>query len=895
MGLFEQSWSIKSDTYIREFDETKNKSVMKAVPYKSEYYLEDMLGEYKSFLDPSVLLRRVQGSAWNITGAYGGTKAEYVTIREDYFGKSNYNKNPGIFYLDIETSVATQPGSTGFPQPDKALEPVVLIQFFDTTSNKGYVLGLEEWVYQKDYAYDLDVEYIHCRDEKHLLRTYLDMFKKLDPFIIYAWNGNGFDYPYLYNRLKNLRMSTNDLSNYGKVKLTSKKQKDGKVVNDLQSTGHIYFDMMEVYKKFVMDPVPSYSLDFIGEKETGIAKVDHSNYLKFDDFRTGKYVILGNEDEEQKSKKIHKCAKALESNLPEDKAEKLKKYIKDKSHSEFIHYGVIDFVILKGIDESRNFTSLITSMAEMMGCQLQDTLGTLKAWNSYIANKVLENNLILPPKEDHGDPHIVGGYVRDPIKGKHKWILSCDVASMYPLLSMAAFNMSAETFIPVSERHEDINSLISTYFFDQDEDKLLDYSDEVWSNIRQTLRKHEVSIGINGAVFHNKFQGIIPELVLEIYAARKTKKTKMIEIAKVSMTKSGSEKAELDHQEQLLFTGQLTDKLSINSLYGALGQKYFPLFNEDIAAAITGNGRYFIKILAKNIENKLQNMIPSKSKYLVAGDTDSVYFTIEPFIDKYCKDKSIADKTEWADRFYKKVIEEIVQNTINELSENLHAYAPEHIGADREIIADSALFVAKKKYTARVRDDEGKRFPVDEPYLKIMGLEIAQGGTALFAKKYLKEAIPVILDKSTSEIKDWFQEVRSKYAEQHLYDISKTIGVSKIKDANWGQIKDGRRVSIPFGSKTCLATNKYITEHNLEEQFPLIEAGAKVKILHLVKPNPLGNADAFAFEDGKLADLFIDYIDKDLTFEKFFVSPLENMVKALDIDITKNLEDLDEW
>ena len=895
MRLFEQSWTIKNKTYVREYDTNTKTSIMRAVPYKSEYYVEDILGRYKSFLDKSVSLRRVQGGAFDNPDAYGVTKAEYVTIREDHFGKNTYNKNPGTFYLDIETSVSTQPGSTGFPQPEEALEPIVLIQFFDTTSNKGYVLGLEEWTYRNDYTYDFDVEYIHCDSEKNLIYTYLDLFKKLNPFIIYAWNGNGFDYPYMFNRMKRLKISTDLLSNFGEVKLKTKKNEESKLIYELTSTGHIYFDMMDVYKKFVLDPVSSYSLDFIGEKETGISKVEHDNYLKFDDFRLGKYVILGNESEEQKQKKIHKCAQALETLKDPDKRFLLEKYIKEKSYSEFVHYGIIDFVILKGIDKSRNFTSLITHMSEMMGCQLQHTLGTLKAWNSYISNKVLQKGLILPPKIDNDLPSIVGGFVRDPIKGLHEWILSSDVSSMYPLLSMASFNMSAETFIPVSERHPEITEIVNKYFYDQDEDKLLKYTDEIWQEIIAVLQKHKVSIGINGAVFHQNFQGIIPELVLEIYQARKTKKKQMIEVDKEIITASGDKKAELENLSQLLYTGQLTDKLSINSLYGALGQRYFPLFNESIAAAITGNGRFFIKMLANNIENKLQSMIPQKAKYIVSGDTDSVYFSIAPFVEKYAKDKSILEKTEFADRFYKKIIEAVVQDTIKTFSLYLNAYDSQHIGADREIIADRALFVAKKKYTARVRDEEGKRYAEDKPYLKVMGLEISQGGTALFAKKYLKEAIPVILDKTTLELKDWFSEIRSKYAEEHLYSIAKTIGVSKLKDPNWGQIKDNRRVSIPFGSKTCLVSNKYILENNLEEEYPLIEAGSKVKVLYLTKPNPLGNSDAFAFENGKFADLFKDYIDRDKTFEKFFVSPLDNMVKALNIDLSKNLDDLDDW
>ncbi len=530
MRLFEDTWTIKGRNYVRVYDEQQQKSVMAPTAYKGEYYVEDVLGKYKSLLDNSIKLRKVQGSAYNVQGAHGAVQANYVTIREDYFGKNMYNKKPGIFYLDIETSVATQPGSSGFPQPEDALEPIVLIQFFDTTSNKGYVLGLEEWTHRKDYEYDFDLEYIKYDSEKELIYGYFEFFKDLDPLMIYAWNGNGFDYPYIINRLKRLGISTDLMSNYGRVKMGTRLLKTGQVINDVSAIGHIYLDMMDVYKKFVTEPVASYSLDFIGEKETGISKVDHNNYLKFDDFRLGKYKILGNETLKQKKTLIHKCAQAIEQTQDTAKIAKYSKYIKEKSYSEFVHYGVIDFVILKGIDESRNFTALMLNMAELFGARIPDVLGTLKQWNAYISNMAIQQNLVMPEKTDHDDPNIVGGFVRDPEKGKHKWILSTDVSSMYPLLSMAAFNMSGETFIDVAHRPQEVTDMINKYFFDQDEDRLFDLSSEDWLEIRRITAKYKISLGINGAVFHQKFQGIIPKLVLGIYNARKVKKKKMLDI-----------------------------------------------------------------------------------------------------------------------------------------------------------------------------------------------------------------------------------------------------------------------------------------------------------------------------------------------------------------------------
>lgn len=76
-------------------------------------------------------------------------------------------------------------------------------------------------------------------------------------------------------------------------------------------------------------------------------------------------------------------------------------------------------------------------------------------------------------------------------------------------------------------------------------------------------------------------------------------------------------------KESLFNTEQLALKIMMNSLYGALANKYFPLFNEEMAAAITGNGRYFIQKLANYIEDKLQTLHNSNKPYIIYGDTDS--------------------------------------------------------------------------------------------------------------------------------------------------------------------------------------------------------------------------------------------------------------------------------
>lgn len=405
----------------------------------------------------------------------------------------------------------------GFPVPEKAEEPITTYQIYDSLSETMIILGLRNWKHESDYnnKFNFPIKYIKCKDEIHLHRTYLEIFKKLDPLIIYAYNGSGFDFPYIHNRLKKLNLDVNKLSNYGSVSY-SEGEFQGRKEFKFNANGHFYIDMMDVYKKFTFKPVPSYKLDTIAEIELKENKVQHTEYAAFDDFYTGKYIIPSNPTEEQKNSKIYH--EAINGNWDE---------VKELAHSEFVYYGIKDAYLVKRLDDKKNFTSLMLMIAEKMGVQLSDSMGTVKPWSQYLLNKAHLNKQIMPPRQEHSQPSVVGGFVQDPERGKHKWILSADVNSMYPLLGMVGFNMSPETFIPKHQLPNTLRDLILTYFNNQNEQERFNLDESVWNAIHNELIEHNMSLGINGAVFSKEKLGMIPELVQEIYNSRKQAKKVM--------------------------------------------------------------------------------------------------------------------------------------------------------------------------------------------------------------------------------------------------------------------------------------------------------------------------------------------------------------------------------
>ena len=342
--------------------------------------------------------------------------------------------------------------------------------------------------------------------------------------------------------------------------------------------------------------------------------------------------------------------------------------------------------------------------------------------------------------------------------------------------------------------------------------------------------------------------------------------------------------------ERQYWTEQTGLKLIINSLYGATANRWFPLFNEKMAQAITGNGRFFIRLLSKNIENKLQSMLKADNPYVTYNDTDSIYYQIADFVDMFIAknpDSTINEQVDFADNFEKKVIAPVIQATIEEMAKKLNIFNVDVIAADREIIADSAVFIQKKKYLARVRDNEGFRYPEYEPEIKVMGLDLIKSSTPVWSKGKLSESIEHILDKEEQDLRDWLKNTKSEYLSVNPNNLAQVGGVNNM-DYVLGD------KGVPIGARSALVHNQYVIDNNLEDVYAMIEAGDKTKRMFLRTPNKF-NSNIVAYTNDSFIKEFDGLIDYDMMFEKGFTNALDNMTNALGYNLHKETEELDDW
>lgn len=556
--LYEGGFFADFKYWVRFYDPVQKRSFITADPslskQKWEYYKQDPNGSYQSVYDDKKYTQYT-GSSKEAKG-YGCVSPISpmdLTIRDYFRGKSNQNCR--IFYLDIETRVGTV--MKGFPDPNKALEPVCLIQILDNITQEVTIIGTKPFYFSDYYLklkehQDKKVNYVQVSTEQEIFDYYFNMIENLQPAIQYAWNGSGFDFRYLYNRASRLGLNTARFSPFwrdfggknaeeiGLVQARSKPMLTGRASEtlfDLLVGGCYYIDMMKLYQKIITFPRSSYRLDNIAHVELGTNKIDHSEFRTFDDFYLGNYELPENPTKLQKQTL---CYKLATSGASQDE-------IRKAGHGQFIYYGIMDVVLLQGIDNKVGLTALMVSVTNKMNSQYPTILGTTKPWAAYIRNILWDRNQIITQNTilDRGadlDKPISGGFVREPIKGKHQWVLSADVNSMYPKLAIAGSNMSPDTFrfcweLSDTGPEKELKDFCVKHLHigdrekEQQETNLLNLMQdkELSDKLKSLLQQTNLTMAPNGTFYRKDIDGVIPGLVKGIYTERKSVKQRMLE------------------------------------------------------------------------------------------------------------------------------------------------------------------------------------------------------------------------------------------------------------------------------------------------------------------------------------------------------------------------------
>jgi DNA polymerase elongation subunit (family B) len=372
---------------------------------------------------------------------------------------------------------------------------------------------------------------------------------------------------------------------------------------------------------------------------------------------------------------------------------------------------------------------------------------------------------------------------------------------------------------------------------------------------------------------------MIPEIIEVFYAERKAIKKQMLNAQQelVNADKSDSVKVySLEKQVATLDNQQMSIKILLNSLYGALGNRYFRHFDLNMAEGITLSGQLSIRWAERAFNNFMNKIIGTKNEdYVVAIDTDSCYLNFGPLINKLNLNKTTDEIVALIDKICVDQFEPMISKAYAELATMMNAYQNKMV-MGREVIADRGIWTAKKRYILNVHNSEGVQFA--EPKLKIMGIEAIKSSTPSVCRDALKDLFKVIISGSEKNTQKTIGKFKEHFFSLPPEDISFPRGVSDI--IKWADKKLIYKKGVPIHVRGSLVYNHVITEKDLKI-YPKIQNGDKIKFCYLRKPNPI-NENIISFQDYLPTELHLHkYIDYETMFNKTYLDPIIPILDAI--------------
>ena len=863
---------------IRVVERKEGKRNFTEYPVKYTFYYKDQRGKYKSIYgDPlnrivarnTKQFRKELAINQNKDLFESDVNPIFQCLSENYLNVDAPKLN--VAFFDIETDFDPE---RGFADPSDPFMPITAITVHLQWLDSLITLALPPKTLTMDQAKEQvkDFENTHLYEkEGDMLEAFLDLIKDAD--VLSGWNSEGYDIPYCVNRVKRV-LSKDDTRRFCLWKQLPKKrefEKYGKKAETYDLIGRVHLDSLELYRKYTYEERHTYRLDAIGELEVGEKKTVYEgtlDQLYNNDFRT------------------------------------------------FIEYNRQDVALLDKLDKKLKFIDLSNELAHANTVLLQTTMGAVAVTEQAIINEAHHRGLQVPnrPKRDEENTAAAGAYVAFPKKGVHKWIGSMDLNSLYPSV-IRALNMDPATIVgqlrqdltqafiddqmtlqkksfagawegkfgtleytAVMEQRKDVDITVD---FESGESEILSAA-EVYKLIYDSNQPWMLTA--NGTILTNEFDGVIPGLLKRWYQERKelqTMKKKAIDAG---------------NQTEIAFWDkrQLVKKINLNSLYGAILNPGCRFFDKRIGQSTTLTGRAIAKHMAAEVNKVITGTYDHVGDSIIYGDTDSVYFSAFPILKKEIEAGQIPWTKDSVIKLYDQVCGEANKTFGKFMMEAFHCpkSRSDVIAAGREIVAESGLYITKKRYAALIYDDEGERKDVDNKpgKVKAMGLDLKRSDTPVFMQDFLSEILMMVLqEKSETDILERISEFRTEFKLRPGYEKGSPKRANRIGDYMRKEQREGKanmpghvRASINWNTLKRMNGDKYSQE---------IVDGMKVIVCKL-KTNPLGYTSvAYPTDELRLPDWFKELpFDNDAMEETIIDNKLGNLIGVLNYDIASTLQ-----
>jgi DNA polymerase elongation subunit (family B) len=852
-------------------------------PVKYIFYYQDPRGKYTSIYGDS-LSRIVCKSSKEFKKELASNRDRKLfesdinpvsrCLSENYINGTAPKLNVAFFDIESDFDSTT---NRGFAPPDDPFMPITAITVYLQWLDALITLAVPP----KGLDFEQAKEICHRRwgdsvilfpndslgdGERDMLKTFLDLIEDAD--VISGWNSEGYDIPYTVNRVARV-LSKDDTRRFclwGRFPRRREYERYGKTAETYDLVGRVHLDSLELYRKYTYEERHSFSLDAIGEYELGEKKT----------FYEGTLDQLYNKDFET-----------------------------------FVEYNRQDVALLDKLDRKLKFIDLLNEIAHDNTVLLPTTMGAVAVTDQAIINEAHRRGLQVPNRSKLAEENTqaAGAYVATPRRGFHKWIGSIDLNSLYPNV-IRSLNMAPETIVGqlVPEYTDQFieeqmrlhrksfaaawEGRFSTFEYDWVMEKRKDCTITVqWENgtsdvlsgaeiYRMIFDSHTPwMLSANGTIFTTEKEGVIPGLLKRWYSERKELQATL---KKVIEAKNDVEIPFWDKR-------QLVKKINLNSLYGSILNPSSRFFDKRIGQSTTLNGRSIVKHMNAKINEIITGKYDHIGKSVIYSDTDSSYFSAYPILKNDIENGTIPWNKETVIALYDQICTEVNESFGDFMYSAFHCpkTRSDVIRAGREIVAESGLYITKKRYAALVYDQEGNRKDTDgKPgKVKAMGLDLRRSDTPVFMQEFLSEILLMVLtDREEKEILDRIREFRTDFKSRPGWEKGTPKRVNNLSKFRREEEQKGK-ANMPGHVRAALNWNSLKRLHGDRHSLEIVD-GMKT-IVCKMKSNPLGYTSVgYPTDEMRLPEWFKQLPFDDNAMEDVIIdNKLDNLIGVLGYDV----------
>ena len=874
------------------------------------------------------------------------------------------HQNPAdlhIAFFDIETDFDKE---LGYSQPEDATNKILSIsvhlQWLDQTVCLALPPSSMDMQDAKKIADEVGNTILY-HEESDILDAFLTLIEDAD--VVSGWFSEGYDIPYTVNRIIKVlgRHEAKRMCLWNKFPKPRTFLRGGKEQQTYDLTGRVHLDYLSLYKKFTYEERHSYGLDAIGEIEVGERKTQYDGTLDElynKDFKTFlEYNIQDTELINKLDKKLQfislassiahgNCvlmqaalgAVAVTEQAIIVEAHERGMVVPDKTHSHHDDLPAAGGWVQNpnaGLHKwigSSDLNSLYPSVIRCLNMSPETIVGQLRTdetdasiyaymdkgpkytfagwWNDRFntleMEDFLQNDNLTRRSLDFEDGttlEVTGAELRQIIfESDNDWCISAngtifrnDIEGVIPGL-LRRWYSERKVLQAFKRNYDSLTEGVSI-------DIRKDIADDVNERLERKRASREFSLV-------NSYDA---DLAFSLTAIRKKAAAKNPEELYNYMLSHSlyfddehlvrhTDAAELKKVIGFWDKRQLVKKINLNSLYGGLLNIHCRFYDLRLGQSTTLTGRSIARHMAAKTNEYLDNSYDYQGRAIIYGDTDSVYFSAYPILS----DDIDRGEVEWT----KESVSELYDVIADQVSDTFPKFMndtfntpvgrSEVIKAGREIVAETGLFIKKKRYALLVYDDEGTRRDVDgKPgKLKAMGLDLRRSDTPKHVQEFLTRILMQTLQlEGESAVIDKIRTFKKEFDSMRPWEKGTPKAVNNLtkyqeKLERSLEVKlSGKKaasLTIPGHVMASLNWNKLRENHNALHVTKILD-GSKVIVCKLKDSNDLRMTSvAFPVDEPHLPDWFIALpFDEDAMMAAIVDKKVGNLLNVLKWDLSR--------